>query len=71
MPCWAELHPPFDASSPLGYGPQSHEILLNKSMEYWDCIKCTRLENIYSYSTHSNNDWLKMFEKRKDRANSV
>jgi hypothetical protein len=31
-----ELHPPFDASSPLGYCLQSHEILLNKGMKYWD-----------------------------------
>jgi hypothetical protein len=50
------LQPPFDASSSLGCGPQSQEISLNKSMKYWDCIKCTRLENIYSYSTHSSSD---------------
>jgi hypothetical protein len=31
-----ELHPSFDASSPPGCCPQSHEILLNKGMEYWD-----------------------------------
>ncbi len=32
-------------------------------------IKCTRLENIYSYSTHrrSSDDGLKAFRKRKDR----
>jgi hypothetical protein len=30
-------------------------------------IKCTKLENIYNYSTHSSNsDWLKAFRKRKD-----
>jgi hypothetical protein len=35
-------------------------------------IECTRLENIYNYSTHSNsNDWLKAFRRRRDRANSV
>jgi hypothetical protein len=35
-------------------------------------IKCTRLENTYSYSTYRNSsDWLKAFRKRKDRANSV
>jgi hypothetical protein len=35
-------------------------------------VKCTRLENIYNYSTHSSSsDWLKEFRKRKDRANSV
>jgi len=29
-------------------------------------IKCTRLENMYSYSTHSSSsDWLKAFTKRK------
>jgi hypothetical protein len=29
-----ELHPSFDASSP--HSSQSHEILLNKGMKYWD-----------------------------------
>jgi len=37
MPCWAWVAPPpFDASSLLGCCPQSHEILLNKGMKYWD-----------------------------------
>jgi hypothetical protein len=31
-----ELHPSFDASSPLGCCLQSHEILLNNGMKYWD-----------------------------------
>jgi hypothetical protein len=31
-----ELHPSFDASSPVGRCPQSHELLLNKGMKYWD-----------------------------------
>lgn len=31
-----ELHLSFDASSPLGYCLQTHEILLNKCMKYWD-----------------------------------
>jgi hypothetical protein len=35
-PVGPELHLPFDASSPLGCCPQSHEILLNKGMKYWD-----------------------------------
>jgi hypothetical protein len=61
-PVGPELHPPFDASSPLGCCPQSREILLNK--EGYDIlrlsIKCTRLESICSYSTHSSSsDWLK------------
>jgi hypothetical protein len=30
------LHPSFDASSPPGCSPQSHEILLNQGMKYWD-----------------------------------
>jgi hypothetical protein len=35
-------------------------------------IKCTRLGNIYSYSTHSSSsDWLNTFIKKKDMANSV
>ncbi len=35
-------------------------------------IKCTKFENIYSYSTHNNNnDWLKTFKKKKDKANSI
>jgi hypothetical protein len=35
-------------------------------------IKCTRCENIYSYSAlTSSSDWLKAFRKSKDRANSV
>jgi hypothetical protein len=33
---WFELHPSFDASSPLGCCLQSHEILLNKGMKYWN-----------------------------------
>ncbi len=35
-PVSPELHPPFDASSPLERCPQSREILLNKGMKYWD-----------------------------------
>ncbi len=31
-----ELHPSFDVSSPPSYCPQSHEIVLNKGMKYWD-----------------------------------
>jgi hypothetical protein len=27
-------------------------------------IKCTRFENIYSYNTHNNNDWLKAIMKK-------
>jgi len=33
-PIGPELHPSFDASSPLGCCPQSHEILINKGMKY-------------------------------------
>jgi len=33
-PVWPELHPPFDASSPVGFCLQSHEIRLNKGMKY-------------------------------------
>jgi hypothetical protein len=36
MPCWAWVQPSFDASSAPGCCPQSHEILLNKGMKYWD-----------------------------------
>jgi hypothetical protein len=32
----SELHPLFDASSPPGCCRQSHEILLNQGMKYWD-----------------------------------
>jgi len=35
-PVGPELHPSFDASSPLGCCPQSHENLLNKGLKYWD-----------------------------------
>jgi len=35
-PVAPELHPSFDASSPPGCCPQSHEILLNKGMKYWN-----------------------------------
>jgi len=31
-----ELHPSFDAGSPPCSSPQSHEILLNKGMKYWE-----------------------------------
>jgi hypothetical protein len=34
-PIGPELHPSFDASSPPGRCPQSHEISLNKGMKYW------------------------------------
>jgi hypothetical protein len=34
--CPIGLDPSFDASSPPGCCPQSHEILLNKGMKYWD-----------------------------------
>jgi hypothetical protein len=36
MPCWAWVQTSFDASSAPGSCPQSHEILLNKGMKYWD-----------------------------------
>jgi len=36
MPCWAWVQPSFDASSAPGSCAQSHEILLNKGMKYWD-----------------------------------
>jgi hypothetical protein len=36
MPCWAWVQPLFDASSAPGCCAQSHEILLNKGMKYWD-----------------------------------
>jgi hypothetical protein len=35
-PVGPELHPSFDASSPPGCCTQSHEILLNQGMKYWD-----------------------------------
>ncbi len=35
-PVAPELHPSFDASSPPGCCRQSHEILLNQGMKYWD-----------------------------------
>jgi hypothetical protein len=35
-PVRPELYPSFDASSPPGCCLQSHEILLNKGMKYWD-----------------------------------
>ncbi len=35
-PVGPELDPSFDASSPPGCCLQSHEILLNKGMKYWD-----------------------------------
>jgi hypothetical protein len=35
-PVGRELHPSFDASSPPSCCPQSHEMLLNKGMKYWD-----------------------------------
>jgi len=35
MPYWVRVAPSFDASSP-NYYPQSHEILLNKGMKYWN-----------------------------------
>jgi len=70
---------------------QSHEILLNQGMKYWDSgfnapgsrteswnfirsgyeilrlsIKCTRLQNIHSYSTRSSSsDGLKAFRLKK------
>jgi hypothetical protein len=34
--CPVRLDPLFDASSPPGCCPQSHEILLNEGMKYWD-----------------------------------
>jgi hypothetical protein len=69
-----ELHPSFDVSSPPGCCPQSHEILLYKGgyeiLKFM--IKCTKVENIYSYNTHNNNnDWLKAFKKRKYKANLI
>jgi len=36
MPCWAWVEPSFDASSAPDSCAQSHEILLNKGMKYWD-----------------------------------
>jgi hypothetical protein len=59
---------------PLGYCLQSHEILLNKGMKYWDSAvhACTRLENICSCNQHTSKSLgLKAFRWRKDRANSV
>jgi len=53
-PVGPELHPSFDASSPPGCCPQSHENLLNKGFEILRLrIKCRRLKNIHSYSTHT------------------
>jgi hypothetical protein len=50
------LHPSFDdasSSSPGWWYLQSHEILLNKGREILRLsMKCTKLENIYNYSTH-------------------
>jgi len=63
-----ELQPSFDASSCPCCCMQSHEILLNKGMRLK--IKWTRLQNIYNYSTY-NIDYLKVFKKKNDRANSV
>jgi hypothetical protein len=73
-PVGPEFHPSFDESFPPGCCPQGHEILLSKDMKYLLRlkIKCTKLENIYNYSTpSSSSDWLKTFKKRKDMANSV
>jgi hypothetical protein len=50
-----ELHPSFDASSPLPAGccPQSHEILLNKGMKYWKLgMKCIRLSRTFITTVH-------------------
>jgi hypothetical protein len=68
-PVGPELRPSFDALSPPGCCPQSHKIYLNKGMEILRLrIKCTNVENIYNYSTHSSSsDWLKAFKKGKDR----
>ncbi len=71
-PVGPDLHPSFDASSPPGCCPQSHEILLNKGMKYWDLgLNAPSSRTFINYSTHSSSDWLKAFTKRKDRANSV
>jgi hypothetical protein len=36
VPVGPELQPTIDVSSPPGCCPQSHKILLNKGMKYWD-----------------------------------
>ncbi len=38
MPCWSWVAPSFDVSSPPSFWSQSHEILLNKGMKYWDSV---------------------------------
>jgi len=62
-PVAPELHPSFDdasSSSPGWWYLQSHEILLNKGREILRLsMKCTKLENIYNYSTHKQqHQWL-------------
>jgi hypothetical protein len=67
-----QLHPSFNVSSPLGYCQQSHDIFNKEGYEILKFrIKCTKFKNILSYNTHSSNDWLKPFTKKKDRANLV
>jgi hypothetical protein len=68
MACWAWVAPPsFDP----GYCPAKSWNFIKSGYEILKLsIKCTRLENIYNYSTHSssnNSDWLKAF---RDRANT-
>jgi len=45
-----ELHPSFDASSPPGCCPQSHEIVIKSGYEILTLsgLNCTRLEYIHS-----------------------
>jgi hypothetical protein len=73
MPCWVWVAPLIWCFIPSwllsakswNFIKSGYEILRLRA-------KCTKLGNIYSYSTHSSSsDWLKEFRKRKDRANSV
>jgi hypothetical protein len=78
-----ELHLSFDASSPLGCCLQSHEILLNKCMKYWDSRLNAQGARTFIAIVHkattmigwrhleNNSYWLKAFRKRKDNANSI
>jgi hypothetical protein len=47
-----ELHLPFDTSSLVGCCSQSHEILLNKGMKYWDSTLITLGSRTYITILH-------------------
>jgi len=47
-----ELHSSFDSSSTPGCCPQSHEILLNKGMKYWDSGLNARGSRTFKATVH-------------------